>query len=58
MPMKTPYIMDAFRNWPAPNSFHLAFIHLDTTGSDYVPLESDLMSEKGTLKVPIEFLPL
>ena len=35
--MKTPHIKDAFRNWPTPNSSHLAFIHLNSIGSDYVP---------------------
>ena len=55
--MKTPQIMDALRNWRAPNSFHLTFIHLNTISSDYIPQENDLMGEKGILlKVTIEFL--
>jgi len=55
--MKTSHTINALRYWPAPNSFHLAFIHLNAIGSDYIPQESDLISDKGALlKVPMEFL--
>jgi len=55
--METSHIMDAPRNWPAPNSFYLAFIHLDPISSDYIPQKSDLISKEGTLlEIPIQYL--
>jgi len=53
--MKASHIMDALGYWLALDCLYLTFIHLNTIGSYYIPQDSDLMGEKGTLlKVPIE----
>jgi len=41
----------------APNCFHVALIHLDPIGSDYVPQESDLNNKESALpEIPMQLL--